>query len=592
MRLADYIAELTVTQGAGAGEPLRLLPWQRRFLAGFERTDGDCAITIGRGNGKTTLIAGIACATLDGPLMQRRAETVIVASSFMQARVAYEHVQAFMREKGHDLDDRKRWRLQDSQNAAVIEDRRTGARVRCIGSDPARAHGLAPALVVADEPSQWPGPTSERMRAALVTSMGKIDGSRLIALGTRPADASHWFEAMLNGGCAYFQVHAAREDDPPFHRRTWLRANPSLPIMPALDKRIRQEAEDAKRDPSLLAAFKALRLNLGIDDTLQSTLLDAGTWERVEGEAERSGPFVLGIDLGGASSMSAAAAYWPESTAFDVFGCFPNSPDLRQRGLSDGCGRLYMDMFARGELILAGGRVADVGAVLAEVLTRWGMPAAIVADRWRIPELRDALDAARFPAAALVERGMGYRDGGIDVADFRRAVLRGRVTPTRSLLMRSAMGEARVTMDTAANAKIAKYGAGKRSRGRDDAACAGMLADCRGRAPRARSATSRRLPGASLSRYTKRLDARRWAAVRRFVLDRDRSRCQSCGRVVTYRPEIDHVVPLSKGGTEYDPANLQTLCRTCHHAKTASEQLRPDPGRSAWRRLVAEFATK
>ena len=141
MRLADYIASLTVTQGAGAGEPFRVLPWQSRFLRGFERTDGDVALSIARGNDKTTLIAGIACATVDGPLMQRRAETVIVASSFMQARVAYEHVLAFLRERGHDLDDRKAWRLQDSQNAATVEHRATGARVRCIGSDPARAHG-------------------------------------------------------------------------------------------------------------------------------------------------------------------------------------------------------------------------------------------------------------------------------------------------------------------------------------------------------------------------------------------------------------------------------------------------------------------
>ena len=137
---------------------------------------------------------------------------------------------------------------------------------------------------------------------------------------------------------------------------------------------VRQEAADAKRDPSLLAGFKALRLNLGLDDTLQSTLLDAGTWERVEGEAERRGPFVLGVDLGGSASMSAAAAYWPTTGAFDAFGCFPRDPDLRERGLRDGCGRLYMEMLRRDELILAGGRVADVAGLLGEVVKRWGAP--------------------------------------------------------------------------------------------------------------------------------------------------------------------------------------------------------------------------
>ena len=490
MVLADYIAALTVTQGAGAGELFRLLPWQSRFLRGFARTDGDVALSIARGAGKSTLTAGIACATVDGPLMQRRAETVIVASSFTQSRIVYEHVLAFLRELGHDLDDRKQWRLQDSQNAATVEHRATGARVRCIGSDPARAHGLAPALVIADEPAQWPGSTSERMRAALVTSMGKIDGSRFIALGTRPADRSHWFQSMLDGGAAYAQTHAARESDPPFQLRTWVKANPSLTIMPALLKRVRQEAADAKRDPSLLAGFKALRLNLGLDDTLQSTLLDAGTWERCEGEAERRGPFVLGIDLGGSASMSAAAAYWPDTGALDCFGCFPRSPDLRERGLRDGCGRLYMDMHRREELMLAGGRVADVAGLLGEAVKRWGAPAAIACDRWRVNELRDALDAARFPRCPLLERGQGFRDGGEDVNDFRTATLRGRVIPVRSLLMRSAMGEARVALDAAGNAKLMKFGAGKRSRGRDDAAAAAILAVAVGER-RARSAPRR-----------------------------------------------------------------------------------------------------
>ena len=61
----------------------------------------------------------------------------------------------------------------------AIEDRRTGARLRCIGSDPKRAHGLAPSLVLCDEPSQWDGAKTDAMIAALRTSLGKIPGSRL-----------------------------------------------------------------------------------------------------------------------------------------------------------------------------------------------------------------------------------------------------------------------------------------------------------------------------------------------------------------------------------------------------------------------------
>ena len=154
--LIDYLESLTVTQGRLAGQPFKVLPWQRRFVRGaFAPGVQSAALSVARGNGKTALLSGIAAATLDGPLAVPRGETVIVASSFEQARIAFEHVIAFM---GDKLDDKRRWKVWDTAQQARIEDRKTGARVRCIGSDPRRAHGLAPVLVLADEPSQWPKP--------------------------------------------------------------------------------------------------------------------------------------------------------------------------------------------------------------------------------------------------------------------------------------------------------------------------------------------------------------------------------------------------------------------------------------------------
>ena len=39
-------------------------------------------LSVARGNGKSTLIAAICCAALDGPLVVNHAETVVAASSF------------------------------------------------------------------------------------------------------------------------------------------------------------------------------------------------------------------------------------------------------------------------------------------------------------------------------------------------------------------------------------------------------------------------------------------------------------------------------------------------------------------------------
>ena len=262
-----------------------------------------------------------------------RGETVIVASSFEQARIAFEHVIAFMGEK---FRDRSRWKVWDTAQQARIEDRHSGCRVRCIGSDPRRAHGLAPVLVLADEPAQWPENTGERMVAALRTAAGKQPHSRFVSLGTRPADAGHWFSKALAGGADYAQCHAARPEDPRFQVRAWRKANPSWSAMPDLQAAIRKEAEEARRGPALLAAFEALRLNLGTADTEVAVLLDPGLWAECEGEAALSGPLVYGIDLGTSAAQSAVAAFAPETGALQCLAAFPEAPSLADRGLRDG----------------------------------------------------------------------------------------------------------------------------------------------------------------------------------------------------------------------------------------------------------------
>ena len=175
-KLIAYIGTLTVTQGRMAGQRLPVFPWERRFIRGaFAEGVVDSAISVGRGNGKTTLMAALACAAIDGPLAYPRPGTVVVASSFDQSKITFNHVLAFLREKyGADLEDKSLWRIQDSANRAHITNRTNDATLKCIGSDLRRAHGLAPVLVLADEGAQWPETTAEAMMAALRTALDKL----------------------------------------------------------------------------------------------------------------------------------------------------------------------------------------------------------------------------------------------------------------------------------------------------------------------------------------------------------------------------------------------------------------------------------
>lgn len=61
--------------------------------------------------------------------------------------------------------------------------------------------------------------------------------------------------------------------------------------------------------------------------------------------------------------------------------------------------------------------------------------------------------------------------------------------------------------------------------------------------------------------------------VRKAVIERDKGLCQVCLRnsKITQFNAVDHIVPLSQGGSIDDPANLQCICNKCHAEKTAVE---------------------
>ena len=316
---------------------------------------------------------------------------MIVASSFSQARIAFDHVKAFLypviNAAPHD------WSVQDSANVAKITHKPSGATLKAIGSDPRRAMGLAPVLVLADEPSSWESGKSDRMLAALQTSLGKSPNARLIALGTQPASSEHWFSRWIAGSADYSQCHAATDKDKPFQKRTWIKANPSLPHMPHLEAAYKADARQAKVDDSALQMFKSLRLNMGISDVRHAVVLNADTWRQCETDnlPAPMGKSIFGVDLGSGSAMSAIAVFEPISGRLEVIAAFPNVPSLQERGNKDGVGDLYDRMAQRGELVTVGSRTVDVTELVEIAVAAFGIPDRVVCDRWRIAELTDAL---------------------------------------------------------------------------------------------------------------------------------------------------------------------------------------------------------
>lgn len=87
----------------------------------------------------------------------------------------------------------------------------------------------------------------------------------------------------------------------------------------------------------------------------------------------------------------------------------------------------------------------------------------------------------------------------------------------------------------------------------------------------ARSLPSRRTPYCSRMCRWKYHGRYFWDAARIYVLRRDRYTCQACGRRDRRRGlDVDHIREIARGGEPLSYENLQTLCRSCHRAKTVA----------------------
>ena len=96
--------------------------------------------------------------------------------------------------------------------------------------------------------------------------------------------------------------------------------------------------------------------------------------------------------------------------------------------------------------------------------------------------------------------------------------------------------------------------------------------------------TPRKRPADTRPSAPRRGYGRLWRKIRMTVLRRE-PLCRRCAAEGRARPatEVDHVVPLARGGT-HAAGNLQPLCKPCHSRKTKRED-GPGNGRG-YKRII------
>lgn len=462
---------LRVPTGPLTSEPFRIPPWQESFLRGaFADGVFESGLSVARKNGKSGLIAAWLLACLEGPLVKRGFRAVVVSLTGLLAKELRSAME--LTAQASDLRKVAFYATPPPGRAEGL----AGARVDFLAADRATGHALGSDLVVIDEAGLLPEQNRGLWNAVLSSTSGRA--GRLVAISIR-GDGPMFGElaSRAHEEGVYWIEYAAAPDAAYDDRQAWHDANPGLADGIKQIVYMERMAQRALSNPSNGPHFAAYDLNLPQEPT-RELILTLSEWKDalVDELPPREGACVIGLDLGGSASMTAAVVYWPASGRVESWGAFPAYPDLRRRGEVDGVGGLYVRMSKRGELLTYPGRVTPVHDFLDYLASQVDgeKVMALGCDRYRKQEMFQAMAEAGV-AWPVVFRGQGAHataDGSADVRAFQSEVREHFLKPTRSLLLENAIASSSLAYDAAGNPKLDKA----KSNGRIDALQAGVIA--------------------------------------------------------------------------------------------------------------------
>src|SRR5262245_31176898 len=468
-------------EGALVGKPIRLAPFQRRFLR--EIYDNEFGthrayLSIARKNAKSSLIAMLTLAHLIGPERRLNSQIVSGARSRDQAALVFH-----LAEKMVLLEPT----LQSIVRIIPSQKRLIGlpgnVEFRALSAEAGTAHGLSPALAILDEVGQVHGPT-DAFIDAVQTAQGAHADPLLIAISTQAPSDTDLFSIWLDDATRsadpriVSHVYAAPPDAQLTDRKAWKAANPALGLFRSLEE-LREAAERARRMPSFEATFRNLYLNQRI--ALESLFIAPAVWKEngaapVALELFRDGrPVTCGLDLSGTTDLTAAVfACKADDGAVQLLPLvFTPADTLEERARVD---RAPYPLWVRqGHLIPVPGKVVNYEwvAIYLKQATSGMRLTRIAFDRWRIEELKRHAEAVGFGGGAeWLPFGQGFQSMSPALQNFETLLLETRLRHGAHPLLTMGAAGAVAARDPAGNRKLDKV----RAKARIDALVAAVMA--------------------------------------------------------------------------------------------------------------------
>ena len=465
-------ATLTVPPGHPlAGEPMVLPDYGVEFVRDA-LNHRESLLCMARKNAKSGLAAVLALGLLVGPL--RRPGLRVGTCSISREKAA--ELLRQMRE------------IAEASHLHGLEFLKTpapgwvrtpeGSSAEFLSADKSAGHASGFDVVIVDEMGLM-GERDRDLVAGMRSSTSARDG-RFIAISIR-GECPMLEEMIARADMATTSVHLYAPDvddgdDVDIHDpEVWAAGNPGLACGIKSASYMADEAGRVEATPSDLGTFYAFDLNLPRAPS-REVIFTVGDLDGCTVDAEdlpaRQGPAVIGLDMGEATSASAATALWPATGRVECWMGFGDVPSLIERGRRDGA--RYDLMAKRGELRTYPGRVTPVSDFLADVA---GDLAGVkvhrlAADGFKDSEIKDFLGQAGLRWAYEFRRVGAGKDGSRDVRALQRLVLNTRIKMVDSLALRTAVANSSLRRDANGNPGLDK----STSRGRIDLLSALVIA--------------------------------------------------------------------------------------------------------------------
>lgn len=419
-RAIDWMQKyILVPSGRGAGEPLKLAPFQRDLVETIlDPGETSSGFSIPAGNAKSTLAAALGlwalCDYADSP------QVVLLASNGQQAlRTLYTPMRVMVVNQP-DLAEYVVIRRDNVQRGFEVPWNNGSSWVMPASDD--RLQGLNPTLSLVDEAEFVDLPVLQ----ALEDRLGKRTEQMLMTFGTPGPDTDcvlFHVRSMVEGGAPYAWVeHSAPFDADIYKRSTWEKANPALKAgilgVDAFERAVAtiRAASDSTTRLVLETRFRRFRLGQWVTGVKLDSWLPAGAWASCP---------IMAPPLDGAKVIIAIDGTYRRSTA--IVGADLDS------------GAVF--------LIYAGEGIDDseVEQVIAESCAKWEVTEIVHYPSIR-PELIAKLDRTGYP---LVEWKLNRNEESSATGAMWSAIVEGRLIHDGSPLLDAHMSNV-AYRDTAA----------------------------------------------------------------------------------------------------------------------------------------------